>query len=307
MKWNGLITKHHKSQIRKLWTTSDHWAWQPSINCIESFVTFFLTSNSCLCLSHHHRLALVINGHHTWSFQLFDLPMKHNLFQQCLQQEAILKSCLFPSWWITSLVPPSSWGLVCEGWEWQRVTDLENLFQNPTPYEVHACMNSPISLVWNPSLNPLLWNPWICWYAILESTDVKSLNPPIWILDTWCSIWRETNWTRRRRRNRRRRSSISCMRHSIAQKLQPNSSRAICPPPPSLRPFFLPLLDAKPQMKLLLQLVTEMHIQHLFANKTQQASQQLQKQTDQIEEASKKASTWIHHRHTDSVRWVCRV
>jgi hypothetical protein len=91
------------------------------------------------------------------------------------------------------------------------------------------------------------------------------------------------------------------MRHSIAQKLQPNSSRAICPPPPSLRPFFLPLLDAKPQMKLLLQLVTEMHIQHLVANKTKQASQQLQKQTDQIEEASKKASTWIRHRHTDSV------
>jgi hypothetical protein len=54
-------------------------------------------------------------------------------------------------------------------------------------------------------------------------------------------------------------------------------------------------------MKLLLQLVTEMHIQHLVANKTKQASQQLQKQTDQIEEASKKASTWIRHRHTDSV------
>jgi hypothetical protein len=52
-------------------------------------------------------------------------------------------------------------------------------------------------------------------------------------------------------------------------------------------------------MKLLLQLVTEMHIQHLVANKTKQAGQQ--KQTDQIEEASKKASTWIHHRHTDSV------
>lgn len=366
MKWNGLITKHHKSQIRKLWTTSDHWAWQPSINCIESFVTFFLTGNSCLCLSTHHRLALVINGHHTWSFQLFDLPMKHNLFQQCLQQEAILKSCLFPSWRITSCEHPptgttsQNWiekdhseimlsecknapqpeteptqkfpykasisdknifallllyrsnkvlqhSLVCESWEWQRVTDWENLFQNPSPYEAHACMNSPVPLVWNPSLNPLLWNPWIHWYAILESTDVKSLNPPIWILDTWCSIWRETNWTRRRRRNRRRRSSISCMRHSIAQKLQPNSSRAICPPPPSLRPFFLPLLDAKPQMKLLLQLVTEMHIQHLVANKTKQASQQLQKQTDQIEEASKKASTWIRHRHTDSVWWVCRV
>jgi len=139
MKWNGLITKHHKSQIRKLWTTSDHWACQLSITCVESFVTFFLTSNLCLCLSNHYRLALVINGHHTWSFQLFDLSMKHNLFQQCLQQEAILKSCLFPSWQISTSCEHPPTGTTSQNWIEKDHSEimlsdakmLHNLKQNP--------------------------------------------------------------------------------------------------------------------------------------------------------------------------------
>ncbi len=169
-------------------------------------------------------------------------PHKSSLRKQAFQTKTPLSFYFFigaTKYYSILLFLLPAGGLVCEGWEWQRVTDWENLFQNPSPYEVHACMNSPIPLVWNPSLNLLLWNPWIYWYEILESTDVKSLNPPIWILDRWWCIWRgKKKWTRRRRkRRRRRRSSISCMHHSIAQKLQPNSSRAICPPPPSLPPW----------------------------------------------------------------------
>ncbi len=344
--WNEMVwsPKHHKSQIRKLWTTSDHWAWQPSITCVESFVTFFLTSNLCLCLSNHYRLALVINGHdHSnslicwWSTTCFSSVYNKRQFKNPVffhldrfqhpptgttsqnwiekdHSEIMLSECknapqpeteptqkfpykasisnkntfelllLYRSNKILqhTLVPPSSWGLVCGGWEWQRVIDWENLFQNPSPYEVHACMNSPIPLVWNPSLNPLLWNPWNYWYEILESTDVKSLihEYESWIDD---DAFEEKKKIEREKEEEteeeeeEEEAPYPVLHHSIAQKLQPNSSRAICPPPPSLPPFFLPLLDAKPHMKLLLQLVTEMHIQHLVANKTKQAIQQLHK------------------------------